>query len=591
MCLSPHQSFMKVVEIRNHHMKKHSKKIETMEGKEVADIIPNEVWKDGDWPNYKLMVNVPHLDDVYTLILGFIMLSIIRIILSIAVREGRSVILVKLSKVLSVRLCSILIGFVIAVSHRLIEGRSEKSYNDFAEESFVEDYLLIIEYIIVFNSVMTMYSKLFFVQIVPILTYGILGTYVLLALMTTLNYAIVRFMFDDEENEIPFGQILAFTSVLCFNDTLFIHSFQCSYADCTYDQVKNKKDQDKKDQDKEDRDKFSHDAFVFQTDQHCQTPVKYLPYYYLLLGYKFTANLGCMQMLVVGAQLNSFGTSFEVIAIVILAAILKIILSIILGVIAGVTTTFIARLTKHYHDHENSFYDPFLMVIGTLLSFFLASFLNLSRALATAVCGFIQARYMYQNIDAKYVVAIKTFFRILALETEQALFIFVGYRAMYLIINETWNLKDGDADLNFITLFLVSMLGLYVFRFLVISSITILLNKLEYGRANIKMQALLVLGAMRSPLAVAMLTYVIHRIGHGRKPDSMFSPAATLVVVTCTLIDSIVAKYLARSVILDEESGDSVPENKTFKKFSVQFMKKEKMVHHILVDAKSKCCD
>ena len=567
MCLSPHQSFMKVVEIRNHHMKKHSKKIETMEGKEEADIIPNEVWKDGDWPNYKLMVNVPHLNDVYTLILGFIMLSIIRIIMSIAVREGRSVSLVKLSKVLSVRLCSILIGFVIAVSHRLIEGRSEKSYNDFAEESFVEDYLLIIEYIIVFNSVMTMYSKLFFVQIVPILTYGILGTYVLLALMATLNYAIVRFMFGDEENEIPFGQILAFTSVLCFNDTLFIHSFQCSYADCTYDQVKNK------------------------IDQHCQIPVKYFPYYYLLLGYKFTANLGCMQMLVVGAQLNTFGTSFEVIAIVVLATILKTILSIILGVIAGVTTTLIARLTKHYHDHENSFYDPFLMVIGTLLSFFLASFLNLSRALATAVCGFIQARYMYQNIDAKYVVAIKTFFRILALETEQALFIYVGYRGMYLIINETWNLKDGDADLNFIILFLVSMLGLYVFRFLVISSITILLNKLEYGRADIKMQALLVLGAMRSPLAVAMLTYVIHRIGHGRKPDSMFSPAATFVVVTCTLIDSIVAKYLARRVILDEESGDSVPENKSFKKFSAQFMKKEKMVHHILVDAKSKCCD
>ena len=219
-----------------------------------------------------------------------------------------------------------------------------------------------------------------------------------------------------------------------------------------------------------------------------------------------------------------------------LATLLDIVLGTMLGCLVGILTSLMSILTRR--DPANVYYQSTIAVGGTLVSYFLASFLTLQPILSVLSCCLVQERYVFNNMDINNIRAVKDGLKALTHLVQGLFFLFVGYFLANVESQAVWEPV------------LVVLTVTYFVKALIMTICLVLLNIKKKSSIKEVCSALpmLVFGGSRGPRGWAV---VMHCQRHYHLP--LFSDYLLFTIAISVTLDTFIFKTISQFMDTDDE--------------------------------------
>ena len=245
-----------------------------------------------------------------------------------------------------------------------------------------------------------LYNRLFFNQFLQICLFGILANVILVPIVSGLFY---EFIWQMSNKKISFS----------FLESMMLVSVSLCMFSNTYHRC------------------YLLILFVSVTDPMTIVEMKSNKKFFLHLGIIILGNSTLLDIFCPVAKLAALSDEItpKDVGILALGDLLDVVLGILLGCLVGIATSLMSILTrmKPFPAYYESTYESTIVVGGTLVSYFLSSYLTLQPILSVLACCLVQERYVFNNMDFDTIRAVKDSLRALAHLVQGLFFIFVGY--------------------------------------------------------------------------------------------------------------------------------------------------------------------
>ncbi|XP_056153844.1 sodium/hydrogen exchanger 3-like [Lampris incognitus] len=188
----------------------------------------------------------------------------------------------------------------------------------------------------------------------------------------------------------------------------------------------------------------------------------------------------------------------------------------LVGFVFGLLISLLTRCTKNIQIIEPGF----VFVLG-YLSYLTAEMLSLSAILSIVFCGMCCQKYINANMDEKSVTTVRYAMKVLANGSETIIFVFLGISA---IDKDIWVWNTG--------FILLTLLFIFVYRFIGVFILTWILNKFRLVPLEVIDQVIMSYGGLRGAVAYALAVML-----DGTKiKEKNLMISTTLIVVYFTVI-------------------------------------------------------
>ena len=359
-----------------------------------------------------------------------------------------------------------------------------------------------------------LYNKLFFNQFLQILLFGSLANIVLVPIAAVIFHYFLRLVSSED---MSYLQSMMLVSVSLFTDPM------------TIIQMKPNKN-----------------FFLFLG--------------IFILGNSTLLDIFCSVAKLASVDFKSFSLGC---GILVVATFLDIVLGAMLGCLVGILTSLMSILTRR--EPDIICYESTIAVGGTLVSYFLASYLTLQPFLSVLSCCLVQERYVFNNMDIDNVRTVKDGLKALTHLVQGLFFLYVGYYLANVEAAAVWEAV------------LVVLSVTYVVKALIMTIFLALLNIKK--KASIKemfsVLPMLVFGGSRGPRSWAVVMHC-QRFYH----MPYFSDYVLFTIALSVLVDTFIFKTISEFMEEDDEDlGEELETNDCFKWLASV----EKNLFHVLV--------
>ncbi|KAL0962586.1 hypothetical protein UPYG_G00342120 [Umbra pygmaea] len=220
------------------------------------------------------------------------------------------------------------------------------------------------------------------------------------------------------------------------------------------------------------------------------------------------------------------------------------------GIAFGMLISLMTRLTKNIPTVEPGF----IFVMG-YLAYLTAEFLSLSAILSCTFCGVFCQKYVNSNMSEKSVTTVRSVMKTFANGSETIIFVFLGISA---IDPSIWVWNTG--------FILLTLLFIFVFRFIGVFILTWCLNQFRLVPFGIIEQLVMGYGGLRGAVAYGL----VFLLDENKIPEKNLMISTTFLVVYFTvMLQGITMKPLVtwlkvKRATLDEATLAEKIQNRTF---------------------------
>ncbi|RWS27258.1 Na(+)/H(+) exchanger protein 7-like protein, partial [Leptotrombidium deliense] len=324
---------------------------------------------------------------------------------------------------------------------------------------------------IILESAYSLYDRYFFMNVISILIYAVVGTLINVALIGGSLFACSALKFF--QNKVPFAEILLFATLISAVDPVAVLAI--------FQEIKVNK-----------------------------------PLYFLVFGESL---LNDAVVITVYNVVSVFTGPKDLNVVDILKAIVSFVIVSIggftFGCIMGAITSIITKYTKGVRVME-----PLLVILLAYVAYCGAELFHFSGIISIIGCGLIQAEYARHNVSRKSYTATKYITQTLSSIADTIIFIFLGI--VLIRDNHYW-------DTSFV---LLTTIFCVVYRFAGVFLLTFLLNLSRKNEISIAHQVIMAYGGLRGAIAFSLCITMSDTVNH--ESISMFT-TTTLVVILFTV--------------------------------------------------------
>ncbi|NP_001124467.1 sodium/hydrogen exchanger isoform 3 precursor [Oncorhynchus mykiss] len=188
----------------------------------------------------------------------------------------------------------------------------------------------------------------------------------------------------------------------------------------------------------------------------------------------------------------------------------------LVGIIFALLISLLTRCTKNIQIIEPGF----IFILG-YLSYLTAEMLSLSAILSIVFCGICSQKYINANMDERSVTTVRYVMKVFANGSETIIFVFLGISA---IDPAVWVWNTG--------FILLTLLFIFVFRFIGVFLLTWILNKYRLVPLEFIDQVVMSYGGLRGAVAYGLVAMP----GENKFKEKNLMVSTTLIVVYFTVM-------------------------------------------------------